>query len=822
MTVCERCPDDGELVALIAGRLSDTESERLTKSLDHCGKCQQRILKLTATPLLSSKLPGLKQRRKESPLLSDAVRRIKSMQKTVVGTIPLDQDDSFHIEMTEFVEDGFEILSTIGRGGMGIVFLAKEKSLDRLVAIKVLSPLLGGNQAARQRFLNEARSAASVIHRHIVTIHAVSAKHKTPYLVMEYVEGSTLQDQLDNDGPIAIEEVVRMGLQLCSALSAAHQKGVIHRDIKPSNIMVQSESNDVLLADFGLASTTGLSGLTRTGTVVGTPAFVAPETLDSETRADERSDLFSLGVVLYALCTGDSPFQSDSMLGTLHRIASCNPKSLSESAPQVSANLSQLVMRLLNKNPDERYESADEVASALRACLSPSSAIPNTKPEVDKPPIANMADPSAFQIETVQRSKRRSTRKRRKSNPWQPFIIAGSLLGLTAVFALALVFKTGSGKDLVSQTVEDVPTQEVVSAPRPVDAIPMNLSGTPDTTSLKPLFGVFDEDRRPKGRFVSLEQVFDQIDEGDTIEIASNDVIDVDSEIIEVDDLTIAAAEGFYPVVRFQHDSPEEEICLGIHGTLTLNGLRIETQEEEQFEGLHTLISIFDTASLTLRDCQINASGADFGILVESNANLAIENSHIHAPGSTVIGILDEDTGQTEILDSWLTGEVAFNLLPSTSHHLQLVNSQCVVEWGFRIEREDFFLDDEEDLDDDDDLDTHVNDAEEDVDPNDAIVLWTIQFRDSILMVTGGLLEDGPDALDASSTFARLEFDSRNGTIAGQPFGEETKDLWEAELELQSLQYTENPFREDIERIDDLIHFADVPEFELIEQDDES
>ncbi len=257
----------------------------------------------------------------------------------------------------------YEIARVIGRGGMGVVLEGRDTRLNRVVAIKVLAPELAGNAAARKRFLREARSAAAVVHQHVVTIHAVD-EDRLPYLVMEFIDGQSLQDKIDREGHLELKEVLRIGVQVASGLAAAHAHGVIHRDIKPANILLENGVERVRITDFGLARAVDDVEITRTGEVAGTPQYMSPEQAQG-LPVDARSDLFSLGCVLYAMCTGRSPFRAESLVAAIRRVCDDTPRPIREVNPDVPEWLVEIIDRLLAKRPEDRYQTAREVAELL-------------------------------------------------------------------------------------------------------------------------------------------------------------------------------------------------------------------------------------------------------------------------------------------------------------------------------------------------------------------------------------------------------------------------------------------------------------------------
>ncbi len=264
---------------------------------------------------------------------------------------------------------GYEIAGVIGQGGMSVVLKGFDESLNRFVAIKVLAPQLAVRGSARNRFAREAKAAAAVVHDNVVAIHGVSEFDGLPYLIMPYVRGESLQKLIQRTGPLTPLEIVRISHQAASGLSAAHAQGLVHRDVKPANLLLPVGIQRVLITDFGLARAVDDSDLTGTGTIAGTPEFMSPEQAMGET-IDARSDLFSLGTVIYTMCTGRSPFRASNSFGVLKRIVDDSPRAIREINPSIPEWLETLVSKLHAKNPARRYQSAAELASVLEQCLA--------------------------------------------------------------------------------------------------------------------------------------------------------------------------------------------------------------------------------------------------------------------------------------------------------------------------------------------------------------------------------------------------------------------------------------------------------------------
>jgi hypothetical protein len=313
--------------------------------------------------------------------------------------------------------DHYEILEVVGRGGMGVVLKGFDEKLRRVVAIKVLAPELAASGTARQRFAREARAAAAVSHEHVVTIHAVEEGHRPPYLVMEFVDGVSLQEKLDKEGPPGLKEILRIGLQTAEGLAAAHRQGLVHRDIKPENILLENGVERVKLTDFGLARAADDASLTQSGVIAGTPLYMSPEQAGGEP-VDHRSDLFSLGSVLYALCTGRPPFRAGGTLAVLKRVTDDAPRSIAELNPEIPGWLCDLIAQLHAKNPTDRFQSARDVADLLGQHLA----------------YLQQPNKAAMPRAVAKRPSAGPARKRRRAGP----VAAGlALLGLGGALLLA-------------------------------------------------------------------------------------------------------------------------------------------------------------------------------------------------------------------------------------------------------------------------------------------------------------------------------------------------------------------------------------------------
>ena len=261
----------------------------------------------------------------------------------------------------------YRVLRLLGEGGMGIVFLAEDSLLSRPVALKVIRPEIADTPGIAQRFMREARATAAIQHDHIVTIYQVGQENGIPFLAMEYLKGMSLAEWLDRGHRPSVELVLRIGREIAAGLSAAHRHSLIHRDIKPANIWLEAPSGRVKILDFGMARSEREDvEITATGAVMGTPAFMAPEQARGEP-AGTSSDLFSLGCVLYRLCTRRLPFEGDSVIAVLTSISTETPPAPRDLNDRIPASLSVLIMRLLHKMPEARPVSAEVVLKELRS-----------------------------------------------------------------------------------------------------------------------------------------------------------------------------------------------------------------------------------------------------------------------------------------------------------------------------------------------------------------------------------------------------------------------------------------------------------------------
>jgi uncharacterized protein (TIGR03067 family) len=346
----------------------------------------------------------------------------------------------------------YEVVGVIGTGGMGVVLKAFDSALNRYVAIKILSPHLGNSGAARKRFSREAQAAAAVVHDNVIEIHGVADANGLPYLVMPYVPGPSLQKRLDDDGPLSLVEILRIAKQAATGLAEAHAQGLVHRDVKPANILLADGVERVKLTDFGLARAADDASLTKTGVIAGTPQFMSPEQARGEA-VNPTSDLFGLGSVMYTMCTGRPPFRAETSYGILRRITDTEPRPIREINPDIPDWLAAIIAKLMSKQPDERFESAQEVADLLEECLAHVQ-----QPATVALPKSVQQLPKFLPVGKPNQADRVSGRFGRK--PWANALrlIVGAGLALAMLFSgILIVLELNKGTLTIESEVDDVP-----------------------------------------------------------------------------------------------------------------------------------------------------------------------------------------------------------------------------------------------------------------------------------------------------------------------------------------------------------------------------
>jgi WD40 repeat protein len=375
------CPSSEELLLLLADQLSAARREALEAHVETCAACQETLARLSdaeegqtppfpassSTPLPASELDFVQHLREHPPSTAEGASRPTDEGGQEPIRFPGRPTEKGPLGQL----DGFAIRKELGSGSFSVVYQALDE-LDRFVALKVLKPELAASGSERARFELEGRKAAAVKHDHIVTIHQVrhTPGFASPYLVMEYIEGEPLNDRLRRQGPMQPREAARMVRHIALALADAHAKGLVHRDVKPSNILLEASSGRAKLTDFGLARVLEAAGgvASQSGRIVGTPGYMSPEQITTPQRIDGRSDLYSLGVVLYELLTGERPFRGVGhvLLQQVVHDEPRPPRKLNEAIPR---DLETITLKCLAKDPSHRYQTAQALADDLQRWL---------------------------------------------------------------------------------------------------------------------------------------------------------------------------------------------------------------------------------------------------------------------------------------------------------------------------------------------------------------------------------------------------------------------------------------------------------------------
>jgi eukaryotic-like serine/threonine-protein kinase len=263
----------------------------------------------------------------------------------------------------------YDIVKELGKGAMGVVYQARDPSIGRMIALKVLRPDRVTSEEYLSRFVQEARAIGRLSHPSVVVVHDIGEDHGTVYISMEFLDGTPL-DEVIRQEACGIEETIRLGIQVADALDFAHKRGIIHRDIKPSNIIVLSDGR-VKITDFGIAyiEDPDSARQTQAGTILGTPAYMSPEQATGQD-VDGRSDIFSLGVILYEMATGGRPFAGKTFTAILASITGHEPPEPAKVNGAVPSELSRIIVKCLSKSPERRFSTGSELSDALKDCLS--------------------------------------------------------------------------------------------------------------------------------------------------------------------------------------------------------------------------------------------------------------------------------------------------------------------------------------------------------------------------------------------------------------------------------------------------------------------
>ena len=373
------CPSPETLHAVLKEALAEECLADVTRHLGHCESCQCRMAKLSGSATLSQ-IDWDREAISDAPSeeMEALIERMKSVGRMKEEEKRSEDSDLSFLDPSDDPKylgqlGKYQVTRLIARGGMGIVLEALEAELERVVAIKVLAPALAASKDGCQGFMREAKAAASLEHENILPIYAVHQTGPLPYLVMPFIKGMTLDERISKGPPLSKEELISIALKVARGLEFAHRQGVIHRDIKPANILLDAATDRVLLADFGLARVVGDRRQTSRGVISGTPQYMAPEQTQGG-EIDHRSDLFSLGSVLYHMAAGKPPFRANTVVQIMRQIAESEPDRIAQSEANVPSWFKAVIRRLLAKRPEDRIQETYEIVHCLNEQVAPPAA----------------------------------------------------------------------------------------------------------------------------------------------------------------------------------------------------------------------------------------------------------------------------------------------------------------------------------------------------------------------------------------------------------------------------------------------------------------
>jgi len=610
MTAVGPCPAPERWQALLAAPPGALPDAAILQHLDGCPACQTQLQELAAGVAFQGQVAARLRDtdtfapRPESASHVPPIAEPPDPAAATPRAMPPTWSDDRPRQDTVVRErlGRYEILGELGRGGMGVVYLARDSMLGRAVAIKLPTGAWAHDPVALARFLREARAAAAVNSRFVVSIHAVEGGDDGPFLVMEYVRGTSLQQRLNREGRLPTTEIVRIGLAIASGLAAAHERGVLHRDIKPGNVLL-AEDGEVKIADFGLARAVGDEGLTSVEILAGTPEYLAPEQIAAE-RVDQRADLFSLGSVLYAMCTGVAPFAGPTALAAVHRVAEAEPRPIRELNPEIPDWLERLVQRLHAKGPDQRIQSAREVVRWLQQGGPPEDVLAVLAPNATA-----------------------RTGHRRKG------LLAGGALAVAAAALVGWALLAGSGgRDPVA-----APEREPVSSPPGAATVPSES------------YIVVGDTAGHETRFTRLADALQAATADSTLTLHGAGPFVTEPLELGGKPLTLQAAPGGTPVISLaatagpatgtSADSalPSRGL-LQAEGPLTLAGLVLEARGRggDDLSDAPTLIR-YSGPDLRLRHCRLQFIPGGCCLRLEGVAVCEVLDSEFHAGFGTAV-----------------------------------------------------------------------------------------------------------------------------------------------------------------------------------------
>ena len=711
MTAPISCPDRLTLRRLMDGRLSPSIEQELSSHLDHCEICQKRLERIVAG---GRTLDNMQRNLRGVSELSEALKRViekclsdpqifaqadpppqkpdlSPPKETPTPLIEISGED--RQQLGHYQLGHYEILETIGRGGMGVVMKARDPKLNRIVAIKVLNASLSAEETSRLRFIREARAVAAINHRNVVTIYAVEDTAE-PYLVMELIEGRTLQRHLARHQPLELRDVLRIGMQIANGLEAAHAKGVIHRDVKPENIMLDAATGRVKLMDFGLARVIGDPSLTQTGLVAGTPGFMSPEQALGQ-KVDHRSDLFSLGSVLYVMCTGQPPFDDDESLVALELVCKAQPLPPQQRNSAVPDWLADLIRRLHARRPEDRPAAAGDVARILKQQLekvvgsgqSAGQPIDKTPPVAVLEPLEPVVTAALFvslnppepaqtrHLATITHSPLirpiASPQRRRLA------IACAAIVGIAVIMGTLSVLtnrnppeKKEGPAGFVSMaatgTLPALPPLVPNQNPEPQQEFAQGLN--PAESSRLPF--LLPNQRR---RYATLAEAVSATREGgDTIEISGQIPLVIPPLVIRGKSLRIHAAPHQHPLLQGDPSAPDDSPLIDTDSDLVLEGIQVERytlirRGADSSKGSPTSQPLIRTVGTQFRaaNCRFSTSPNADGLVTERVSRVSLRNCQFTHPAGFAISCLPHPEQKFFIQNCILHSQGGITLQPS-------------------------------------------------------------------------------------------------------------------------------------------------------------
>ena len=646
------CPENTDLQMFVDGRLPVGPSAEIADHLDECSNCQDAVEALSgAEPFLSE---VARQLGRPTPDVDAKLARVMADAQEGLSTLGASSRSPSGVSELPAgfltTSDDPELLGSlgtykvrrmIGRGGMGVVLEAEDTSLKRVVAIKVLAAHVAEEPEAPRRFVREARAAAAVTHENIVTVHAVDQSGKIPYLVMEYVDGVSLEERIRSQGRLEPREVVRTGLQVAAGLAAAHSRKLIHRDIKPGNILLEKKTGRAKISDFGLARVVDKSDVARPELLAGTPEYMAPEQARGEA-VDHRSDLFSLGSVLYAMCAGKTPFSAASTRAVISSVADAAVDDVSLLSSETPDWLVGVIQRLHAEDPDDRYQSASEVGRVLREeflrmkglTRSSQSAVPGLEPGKG---AGHPSGPGSGALPGRGAFGRWINHSRRAA-------VAVAAVSVLAAVVLVVGFRQ----------------QPVVApgSPQSVDGI-----GQAAVTSVQP-FAVLGVDGGAERHFTKLADAIAAAADGAIVEVCGDGPYQSGPVDLGEKAITIRAAAGRRPQITLADNSSgaSDASLIETSGRLRLEGIEFRRgsarKSGQAAARAPDAILVVRSAPLAVINCRFTTAGSAVGILAQHVSRCQIRNSEFVCLRGAAVDWACPDGGRLEMANCVQVGQL--------------------------------------------------------------------------------------------------------------------------------------------------------------------